>query len=1400
MDTKNGSAVSSSISSAPLPLQSHQRQHNNAALGSARRQAPLQPAAAAAAAPCSRILKSSSPHGDVHLSTSQPVTCTSSAHGRVDTIISRLDGATTPEKIELSLLKAASPHQPSVTSSTSCCAAQNTNRLPCIPTTYISNSPANSGKKSAMMRSVAPSTDASAGVDTYTTQKLLSSRTKDLSDNATKLSTSPQAHSSASQMKNKNPVVGEITCTNIDLCQNSGNSNLAYQDSARKAGSFSQTGNISPFAFEWRFDRKYPPSTDNSCPVFNENDSLESLCIQKGSVADVTSFKKNQIIISNVTPCDEAEENEIRPLKGASETAASPVVAPESLRQPYYSITQCQESFTTSTPTEAIRPQSLQSNIIVHIKPEAISSVAPRNPHTALQMEFGNRGSSKIVSDAQETSPNLEMANSSNVPADIRINMPENSPAKDKDCNAVQKKPTSFLTELLSHSSSRRSSKTSNSLLKFWVGNKLKNKKQEFGSTIAMAGSNSSNSDSNASEMSEKSSLTQGLLHDAPRSGQFPTGRLESNTSTLGCGETCSLLATAPPAQSHSSWYAGKFRWLKGSVHSRSGQTTPSVPDQPPAPCNPEPPMVPDADQDDDEAWFDSVTKLNEEWFKPGAVTLLSSDNVAPGTFLLDRGATAGIIDTPVGKSDIAALRSGVLFDAGHGYRDNQRTLSSAHNSTTTDLLHFKAKQLTSNSSLGSLSSPPNKSAARANASSPELVSLSSHPRGLSDGYNYRPLVSASIASSNANKSLGSGLANNRGNNNIPLRKLVHIRAGLRRPHLQRRSHASLIKTNIDDAGAVKEIEAGLLHLMEEFQAGKLTAFGNDRRRRQMEAIREQQESLARLHQEVGGSQDLDQPLSAEALEINTEHMSTLMEKLACLSVAIEKLENNTAFDHRTSAAQPSVSDAQVGAAGNPQLHRRGPADTAVVDTPDSAEPGVEGASEEFEGVVLRKKGASALLQKSLSLGRNASSGDIELSKIKKRTSSVVRSSSQKHYDHRAVDVAAENNSSIDPGATDDQNAKAPGRPASVHALGSSEASSDQVIDSSQHRHRHHHRHRHSHEYQKVHHHKKGSNEIREASPNRKMDVRSVLPTDHTIGPNAESTEMRVFDAPNLGPPLVRPPAVPARTNRPLPSPLTPAKQGSPLVTASRKLPSPGPVPTLAPSVQSFPQRTINPSASYYHPPPAIVPTSGAAMVTPSQASTTTATVSMYPYPHSKSASPNPVLQSDSPITPSHFRNQTSADGASARAATAFHSSVVNPTSRSQTPQSLSSRSHTPHSSSSVTQGSLTSGYHVQTPLIINSRYQTGLSSSYVTSTPRVQTPLGESSLTHVPVSVCSLTQTSSKCPINSSALTRTSMTCKSSSPALVPTYSSASTRSGVYSSTKPATAKFDISDKNSKW
>nr|XP_027223821.1 coiled-coil domain-containing protein 28A-like [Penaeus vannamei] len=94
------------------------------------------------------------------------------------------------------------------------------------------------------------------------------------------------------------------------------------------------------------------------------------------------------------------------------------------------------------------------------------------------------------------------------------------------------------------------------------------------------------------------------------------------------------------------------------------------------------------------------------------------------------------------------------------------------------------------------------------------------------------------------------------------------------------------------DVADVRQIEQGLLQLMEDFQAGNLRAFGKNSsllwqrfRLRQMEAIREQQERLARLHFEVGAEQ------------------RTLMEKLAQLSESIERLHTNTSSDRKPVAA-----------------------------------------------------------------------------------------------------------------------------------------------------------------------------------------------------------------------------------------------------------------------------------------------------------------------------------------------------------------------------------------------------------------------------------------------------------------------------------------------------------------
>ncbi|XP_076036029.1 uncharacterized protein LOC143021959 isoform X2 [Oratosquilla oratoria] len=107
--------------------------------------------------------------------------------------------------------------------------------------------------------------------------------------------------------------------------------------------------------------------------------------------------------------------------------------------------------------------------------------------------------------------------------------------------------------------------------------------------------------------------------------------------------------------------------------------------------------------------------------------------------------------------------------------------------------------------------------------------------------------------------------------------------------------------TFLTDVADVRQIEQGLLQLLEDFQAGNLRAFGKDCRLRQMEAIREQQENLAKLHFDVGAEQDLFQPLSEDGLRTSQDNMHMLMEKLAQLSESIERLHTNTSSDRKIS-------------------------------------------------------------------------------------------------------------------------------------------------------------------------------------------------------------------------------------------------------------------------------------------------------------------------------------------------------------------------------------------------------------------------------------------------------------------------------------------------------------------
>ncbi|XP_073981473.1 uncharacterized protein isoform X3 [Rhodnius prolixus] len=97
------------------------------------------------------------------------------------------------------------------------------------------------------------------------------------------------------------------------------------------------------------------------------------------------------------------------------------------------------------------------------------------------------------------------------------------------------------------------------------------------------------------------------------------------------------------------------------------------------------------------------------------------------------------------------------------------------------------------------------------------------------------------------------------------------------------------IKRDVTD---VRRMETALLSLLEDFHSGKLRAFGKDCSMEQMTGIREQQERLAKLHFELGATQELYTPLSEEGLREGKQNMAALMSSLEKLSESIEKLHS----------------------------------------------------------------------------------------------------------------------------------------------------------------------------------------------------------------------------------------------------------------------------------------------------------------------------------------------------------------------------------------------------------------------------------------------------------------------------------------------------------------------------
>ncbi|XP_053676548.1 coiled-coil domain-containing protein 28A [Anopheles nili] len=142
-----------------------------------------------------------------------------------------------------------------------------------------------------------------------------------------------------------------------------------------------------------------------------------------------------------------------------------------------------------------------------------------------------------------------------------------------------------------------------------------------------------------------------------------------------------------------------------------------------------------------------------------------------------------------------------------------------------------------------------------------------------------------SRSQNSTNYSLGKGISNDA---TLPT-KVNYVNE---RKTQDTKSKAKKVQREVPD---VRHMERALLGLLEDFHSGKLKAFGSGCTMEQMTSIREQQESLAKLHFDLGteaftcadSSANSDNELQAQS------NMKKLVQKLEQLSFSIEKLHSS---------------------------------------------------------------------------------------------------------------------------------------------------------------------------------------------------------------------------------------------------------------------------------------------------------------------------------------------------------------------------------------------------------------------------------------------------------------------------------------------------------------------------
>ncbi|XP_032591894.1 coiled-coil domain-containing protein 28A isoform X2 [Drosophila grimshawi] len=174
--------------------------------------------------------------------------------------------------------------------------------------------------------------------------------------------------------------------------------------------------------------------------------------------------------------------------------------------------------------------------------------------------------------------------------------------------------------------------------------------------------------------------------------------------------------------------------------------------------------------------------------------------------------------------------------------------------------------------------------------------------KGISSGETTRSRNSAScsIERTISEKGQGQGQGQQQQQQQSAKPTLQYVNERRPRPHAQNNASADErfeFKTRprkLLKVPDVKHMERALLGLLDDFHSGKLKAFGSGCTMDQMTKIREQQESLAKLHFELAAAEE---DSLEHGNEFNTnraqENMLQLMQRLEQLSISIEQLQTS---------------------------------------------------------------------------------------------------------------------------------------------------------------------------------------------------------------------------------------------------------------------------------------------------------------------------------------------------------------------------------------------------------------------------------------------------------------------------------------------------------------------------